>query len=479
VTVQDSATPPMVRAPRVLIASGHERDRGRLEARLLRQGYEVLSVPYRLSLGRSVATFSPDVAVVAESPDDPSDGLEAAMAVRRRHPRVGLVLVVWRSSEERAIAALRARVDDYLRQPVSPGEVAGSVARLLAERARTGPLGPPAPGDPRRAGPSLMVGDSAVMRSIKEYIVQVAATDSNVLISGETGTGKELVARLIHHDSRRSRRAFVPINCAAIPEALLESELFGHERGAFTGAHTGRAGALTAASGGTVFFDEIGDMSLPCQAKILRAIENREVHRLGSRADVPLDVRVIAATNQDLERSVAERTFRSDLYFRLNVARIHLPPLRERKEDLPQLLQFHVAELNQRFGRAVEGFTDDVSPLLSRYDWPGNVRELRNVLEAAFVTVRSRRIGYADLPERFRSALRPPAGARPDERARLLSALLATNWNKSRAAKHLQWSRMTVYRKIAKYCLVRSTRRGPVRDDATGTVTSGSGEIAS
>jgi transcriptional regulator with PAS, ATPase and Fis domain len=299
-----------------------------------------------------------------------------------------------------------------------------------------------------------LIGESAPMQEIKAYISKVAATESNILIMGETGTGKELVAELLHKNSPRQHKPLVCINCAAIPDSLVESELFGHERGAFTGAHATQDGLLKQAAGGTVFFDEIGDMSPYAQAKILRAIERKEVQRVGGKHSMAVDIRIIAATNQDLEHLVTEGKFRSDLFFRLNVARIHLPPLRDRKEDIPLLCMHYIQELNRRLGREVEGLSDTAWEALLRYAWPGNVRELKNLLEAVFINLPSRRIAFVDLPEPFRQRVSAVAGLPQDERERLLSALFATNWNKSKAAQQLHWSRMTLYRKMTKYQIV-------------------------
>lgn len=289
------------------------------------------------------------------------------------------------------------------------------------------------------------------MREIKAYIGKVALTNSIVLITGETGTGKELVAELIHNNSLRQEMPFVCLNCAAIPDGLLESELFGYEKGAFTGAYSNKDGMLKLADGGTVFFDEIGDMSPFAQAKVLRAIESKTVYRLGGMRNISLDVRVIAATNQDLDHSVAEGKFRKDLYFRLNVARIHIPPLRDRKEDIILLLDYYIQELNRQFGLNVEGFDEEALDYLLCYDWPGNVRELKNLLEAIFISLPSRRITLLDMPKPFRRHLKDTEGLPQNERDRLLAALFSTNWNKSKAAQKLHWSRMTLYRKMAKY----------------------------
>jgi transcriptional regulator with PAS, ATPase and Fis domain len=288
---------------------------------------------------------------------------------------------------------------------------------------------------------------------VKSHLARIAVADSTVLITGETGTGKELAAEMVHRASPRRAKPLIPVNCAAIPETLVESELFGYERGAFTGAHAPREGKFQQAQGGTVFLDEIGDMDFSSQAKLLRAIESKEIQSLGARLGTPLNVRIVAATNQDPEQLVREKRFRKDLYFRLNVARIHLAPLRDRKEDIPLLVENSIRELNRRFGYQVEGCTSEAWDLLHRYDWPGNIRELKNLLEATFIGLRSNLISGSDFPEAFHRNVKAADHAAIDERARLLSTLTATNWNKSRAAEALQWSRMTVYRKMAKYHL--------------------------
>jgi transcriptional regulator with PAS, ATPase and Fis domain len=255
-----------------------------------------------------------------------------------------------------------------------------------------------------------MIGESASMQALQAYIGKVAVTDSHVLITGETGTGKELAAQQIHQHSPRWQQPFICVNCPAIPDSLFESELFGYERGAFTGAVTRNRGAFERADRGTLFLDEIGEMNPYAQAKLLRAVEEKAVHRLGGQQRIPLNIRIIAATNQDLERLVAAGQFRPDLYFRLNVASIHLPPLRERKLDLWPLCEHYIQALNRQGEQEVEGFTADVFEALLRYAWPGNVRELKNLIEAIFITVASRVITFMDLPEPFRHG---PAGAIP------------------------------------------------------------------
>jgi transcriptional regulator with PAS, ATPase and Fis domain len=287
------------------------------------------------------------------------------------------------------------------------------------------------------------------MQRVREGIAKLARVNSHVLITGETGTGKELAAELIHRMSPRGHRPFVCLNCAAIPDTLLESELFGYERGAFTGAFGSQRGKLEEAEDGTIFFDEVGDMSMAAQAKVLRTIENREVSRLGSHGLRVIRCRVVAATNQDLERCVVEGQFRKDLYFRLNVARLQLPPLRDRMEDIPELCVRFIRQFNQEMGAAVERLSDEVLRDFTNYHWPGNVRELKNTVEATFIVAQSGTITRDMLPPLFR--LGAGSSGLAGERDQLLATLLETNGNKSRAAEKLNFSRMTLYRKLARH----------------------------
>ena len=306
------------------------------------------------------------------------------------------------------------------------------------------------------SAPSItsMVGNSLPMWKVKTYLRKVAVTDSHVLITGETGTGKELAAQYIHRHSTRHTKPLVTINCAALPDGLLESELFGYERGAFTGATSSYCGKLKLADGGTVLFDEIGDMSPYAQAKILRVIETREVYPLGGRRSVPLDIRIIAATNRNLDQRMANNEFREDLYFRLNVARVRLPPLRDRKEDIPLLIDHFLQKFGAQFEGTIEGFSDEAMERLRSHDWPGNIRELMNLTERIFIDPPQGKVTVADLPKSMQNRSPALQETKPAEREILLYALSQTNWNKSKAAERLHWSRMTLYRKIAKYHIV-------------------------
>lgn len=383
-------------------------------------------------------------------------GAEAPLSdLLQRFRRTGLPTIVVRECDAPDLAALAhaGGASDYLRSPVSTSELLASIEKCLSERR---PANGAVAGGALRGG-ERMLGGSAALEEVRRQIARIASADCNVLITGETGCGKELAAELIHANSRRQAAQFVCVNCAAIPEALLESELFGYERGAFTGAHTSRPGQLELADGGILFLDEIGELSLAAQAKILRAIEGKEVQRLGRRAGLKVDVRIVCATNRNLEAEVAAGTFRADLFFRLNVARLELPPLRARKDDLRELATHYLAELNARMGLRVQGFSEHSWRTLLGYDWPGNVREFKNAVEASLVRLPFPRMRIAELPEEFHrrfTASRPPLS----ESERLLAALACHNWNKSKAAQELCWSRMTLYRKMVKYQLAPQQR---------------------
>jgi len=372
--------------------------------------------------------------------------LEALRRIRSSGCRAPVVLWLPNRTEAMLLDALRAGVADFLKQTDPLADVAAAVGASLSNR-----LPATCPPTLARGDLSRIVGASSAMSHLRSQLPSLAASDCSVLISGETGTGKDLAAEVIHSSSRRWRGPFVCINCAALPDSLLESELFGYERGAFTGASTSHPGRLEYANRGTVFLDEIGEMSLHAQSKLLRVLEAREIQRLGSNTSLPLDVRIVAASNQNLAGMIAARTFRSDLFFRLSVARLHLPPLRERKQDIPELLSYYVGVLNRRTGNAVAGWTDSVLQTLIDYDWPGNIRELRNLVEAIFIHPPAGPIGESDLPEWFKSetmrGLTTPGG----DRERLIGALSSARWNKTKAAAELRWSRMTLYRKMKKY----------------------------
>jgi len=301
-----------------------------------------------------------------------------------------------------------------------------------------------------------IVGNSSVINTLRAYLPKVAKSTATVLITGETGTGKECVARALHELSPRNRAQFVAINCAAIPDSIIESELFGHERGAFTGAVSTTKGHVVSANGGTLFLDEIGEMSLFAQAKLLRVIENRNVTPVGSSKRVPVDVRIIAATNQPLENLVKLNRFRSDLFYRVNVARVELPPLKNRCEDIPLITERIIAEFNTSHHCSVGLPDSELIKSMMAHDWPGNIRELRNLVEAIFIDPPTGNISLRHLPPVFREMFSQYQTTTLSERSRLIEILEKTHWNKSEAAKEMNWSRMTLYRKLSKYHLEKS-----------------------
>lgn len=443
--------------PTILIVERNDTLLKKLKQCLLRQGYHSVESSSKTEV-LGIMQCSTIHLVIVGSLEGGRDSLQVAQEIREWNTTIPLILITHDSTEELAIAALKLGFSDYFKQPVSFEELTASVRRCLSgssfytysetqETSRQGIF-----------GAEKFIGNCLPMKEIRAYIGKVAQTDSNTLITGETGTGKELVAELIHKNSPRNKKPFVCINCTAIPDSLLESELFGYERGAFTGADTLKEGKLKHAEGGTVFLDEIGDMSLYHQAKILRAIESKEIQRLGGKGNIPLDIRIVAATNKNLEDMVSKGTFRKDLYYRLNVANIHLPPLKQRKEDIPVLLDHYVREINRRFGREIKGFSGDALKFLHAYDWPGNIRELKNLSEAVIINTHTQRISFQDLPESFRRQAIDARILPGNEKDRLLTILLSTNWNKAEAARKLNWSRMTLYRKIERHQISQEKR---------------------
>lgn len=429
---------------RVLLVAGRDTiNRDGVQQALAARGCHCLPT----TLAGAVAAWHlhhPDLAVVVASETTTVEALACLRDLSRGNAHADCAFVTATSSEAIAVAAFRAGARHYLREPLS--------AEALEEILRELGCGVPEDdGEHLLVGGQQLVGRSQVMRQLRTRIRRIAPVSSNVLILGETGTGKELVAELLHLNGSRSARPFVCINTAAIPDALLENELFGHERGAFTGATGGQGGKLVAAHLGTVFLDEIGDISLATQAKLLRAIENKAVYRLGGTKSVHIDVRVIAATNSDLNRATEDGRFRKDLYYRLNVVRVELPPLRERAEDIPLLIGHYLVQFNREFGRSIRGLSTRAMDTLCGYHWPGNIRELRNVIEALLVNLAPETTGVVDVPPEVMRQLTHAVGAPMSERERLLNALAATNWNKTRAAGQLRMSRMTLYRKMQQH----------------------------
>ena len=415
---------------------------------LSENGFDVVAQAIEDSVRGQVLVGWPELVVIEHSNKALRGALDAAGEIRKINSTVSVLIATTEGSEELAIGTLRAGLQDYVRLPASSSSFLARIQKHLPRLAAQPGI---AANADQNANAGRMVAASESMEEIKKYLQRAAKSNCTVLITGETGTGKELVAEFIHENSPRREKPFVCINCAAIPESLLESELFGHTKGAFTGAQELRDGLLSAAQGGTVFLDEIGDLSSFAQAKILRVLETKQFCRLGGTRQLHLDLRFVAATNQDLYAMTAQKSFRQDLLFRLDVAHVHLPPLRERREDIPLL----VREFGRQFSNQTSGenpqFTEEFLRVLLQYDWPGNVRELKNVIERLFLMELPTPVGAEHLPAHVRKFLAASGSLSEGERELLISTLFSTKWNKTKAAEMLNWSRMTLYRKIAKY----------------------------
>jgi len=383
------------------------------------------------------------------------DGLELQRRIREVDPELPIIMITAFASVDSAVQALKEGAFDYVTKPIDPDELSHLVRRAVEKRRLQRENIQLRRKVDQLATPTTIVGASGPMSKVLELVASVAQTDTTVLIRGESGTGKELIAQTIHANSRRRYFPIVPVNCGAVPESLLESELFGHEKGAFTGAQYRRKGKLEMADGGTLFLDEVGTIGLPMQVNLLRVLETKEFTRLGGTKPVRVDFRVICATNQDLERQVKEGTFREDLYFRLNVITISLPALRERRQDIPLLAQHLLAKYAQEMNRAFTGFDPAAMDQMVRYDWPGNVRELANAVERALVVGRGPLVMAADLPMRMNEKAEPPAGdsLADVEQAQIRVILERTGGNVTRSADILGIDRVTLYNKIKKYGL--------------------------
>jgi two-component system response regulator HydG len=411
---------------------------------------------------RRITEGDPDV-VVTDLVMNDMGGMEILRAAKAGRPDREVIVISGRGGIESAVEAMKAGAATYLRKPLRVEEVREVVRKVVEKQglARTN-LELRRRLD-ERFGFQGMIGAAPAMQRVFEVIRNVSSTTATVLILGESGTGKELVAQAVHHNSRRAGGPFLALNCAALSAGVLESELFGHERGSFTGAMRTHKGKFEAAGGGTLFLDEVGDMPLELQAKLLRVIEAREIYRVGSNDPVKVDVRLVAATHRDLRALVREGKFREDLFFRLNVVTIPLPPLRERREDIPLLAGAFLRELRATHHKEVEGFTPAALDALRACPWPGNVRELRNAIESMVVVARGRVLDVDSLPPNIGPAAPSPAargspatalaGLTLQEAEELLirNALEAQGGNRERAAKALGISERTLYRKIKEF----------------------------
>jgi len=390
-----------------------------------------------------------------------ADGFEVLRTVKARHPDTEVVMMTGYATVTDAVEAMRAGAYDYLQKPFQPDAATEVVGRALERRRLRLQAEALAP-TPRAATlelPGGVVGHSPAMEEVHRLIAQAARLDITVLITGETGTGKEMVARLIHHRSAQRDMPLIKVNCAAIPETLLESELFGHVRGAFTGATMTKRGKFALADGGSIFLDEIGTMTPAIQSKLLRVLQEREFEPLGAERTQKVDVRVIAATNRDLKQMVSDGKFQEDLYYRLNVIPVEIPPLRERREDIPVLMEHFVEKHRQRTGKRIDGVDEGVAETLQRYDWPGNVRELENTIERAVVlttgpiltTASVSMIGATSAPPPGLPSLRLHQNLEWVERETIRRALEQSGGIKKDAAEQMGISQRALSYYLAKY----------------------------
>lgn len=437
-----------MRKVRVLVVDDEHLIRWSLEQNLKKQGYEVITAGNGEDALRFVREEQPDL-VLLDIQLPGISGMEVLEKIKEFDEEIIVIMVTAHGGLETAVNAMRVGAYDYINKPFNLDEMAvvikkaletfdlrREVARLRSEH--------------KKSGPPDIVGTGHHMRSILDMMGKVARSDaSTVLVLGESGTGKELVAKWVHYQSARADKPFIAINCAAVPATLLESELFGHEKGAFTDAKNAKKGLFELADGGTVFLDEIGDMEMGMQAKLLRFLEDRTFRRIGGAKVLSVDVRIISATNKDLLKAIEEKSFRNDLYYRLQVIPIFLPPLRERRDDIIQIAMHFILNFNREFNKQVTGISKEAEGLLVDYQWPGNIRELKNVIERALILGTGELLTVEHLPVEIASTVHvntpshcfilPPEGVDIDEVEKDLirQALETTEWNQSRAAKKL------------------------------------------
>jgi len=447
------------RKNRILIVDDEENIRKSLRMILEYEGYAVLEAGDGLT-AREILEDHPEIDLILLDVKLPDfDGLSLLKEFRQKPYPPEIIMISGHGTISMAVEATKLGAFDFIEKPLSRERVLLSLRHALEARKLRTTLQ-----DIKRKTERKyrIIGEHPAMQALWQEIKKVAPTSATVLIQGESGTGKELVARAIHENSPRAEESFVQVNCAAIPEELIESELFGHEKGAFTGATERRPGKFELADGGTIFLDEIGDMSLRTQSKVLRVLEQGEVQRVGSSRIIRVDVRVIAATNKDLKKEIKEGRFREDLYYRLNVVPIYVPPLRERKEDIPLLVDYFCAVFSEENNFRRKKFSPEALEIMMKYPWKGNVRELRNLVERLLILTDKEVIGPEDLPEYM---LQEKELILPDlrkiktlkdfqeeaEKSFILYKLRMNNWNVSRTARELDTPRSNLYKKLEKY----------------------------
>jgi two-component system NtrC family response regulator len=465
-----------MRRVKILVIDDDESLRRVLEYNLAQEGYAVLAAGSG-EQGLDLLKKERADLVVTDVRMPGMDGLQVLEGVHKVDPNIQVIILTAFGTIEMAVEAMKAGAFQYISKPFNRDELKLTIKKALQLKELERENVALRQELKERTGLDAIIAESPQMSQVLELVVRVAPTETTVLILGESGTGKELITRAIHANSPRAGGPFVAVNCAAIPENLLESELFGHVRGAFTGAIRDRVGKFEAAEGGTVFLDEIGEMRPELQVKILRCLEERVLERVGDNKPIRVDVRVLAATNKDLTKAIQAGEFREDLYYRLNVVPLHIPPLRERREDIRPLAQHFLKRLgaSPRLTIAPDAFR-----ALETYEWPGNVRELENALERAMIFHRGDVITLADLPEAIRAPKAREAAALPMslpeaglsleevEKELILRALQKHDWNQSRAARYLGITRHTLLYRIEKHNIVRPGSRGGQAEENKG-----------
>jgi two-component system response regulator HydG len=449
-----------------ILAVDDERATGEALTEILgRWGHRVETAVDGNDALKKAVEFRPDV-VLSDLAMPQTDGLWLLRALKEDLPECPVVFLTGRGTIDAAVEAIREGAYDFIEKPVDPARLKTCIDRALEKKETLREV----QGLRRRLkqiGPSEFIGQSSVMRRVFELIERVAPAKASVAITGESGTGKEMVARSIHNLSARRDKPFIAVNCASIPPTLMESEIFGHERGAFTGANQRRPGVFELAHGGTLFLDEVGEIPIELQAKLLRVLEEARLRRIGGKAEIEVDVRVLCSTNRDLKAEIKSCRFREDLFFRLNVFQISLPPLRDRREDIPLLVQYFVEKFNSESGKHIVGMHPEALDLLKNYDWPGNIRELRNAVERAVILCDGDFIQRDHLPPDMagrgpeRQTFRLSYGLPLDllEKEYILGTLQRNGGNKARTAEILGVSEKTLYNKLNRYAAEARAQR--------------------
>ena len=460
----------------VLLIDDDESLRRVVQYNLQEDGYRVLTAADGASGLQAFQAESVDL-VLSDVRMPEMDGIELLTRVKAMQPDLPVIMLTAHGTINSAVEAIKLGAFDYLTKPFNREQLKAAVRKALEVAALTSENRYLREVIAERFSFANMIAGSRAMRAVTETAARVAQSDTTVLLEGESGTGKELLAKALHFHSSRARGPFVTINCGAIPEQLLESELFGHRRGSFTGAVGDKRGKFEAADRGTIFLDEIGELPTLLQVKILRVLQEREIDKVGETRPIKVDVRVIAATNRDLEKMIADGSFRDDLYYRLAVVSIRVPPLRERSDDIPLLVDHFLSKHSERLGRKRPTVEKAVYSTFNLYSWPGNIRELENVIERALVLDKDGVLGLDDLPERLRAREHRVANLHielPDEgisledleRELLLAALHKHNWNQTRAAAFLNITRSTLLYRMQKFGLEREKTPAEPTGDA-------------